>query len=282
MATIRQVPVMKRGCGFRMAGAIYLVGDAPAHVCGKLPLKLDRCPTCDHGIKFSRGWTWIDPVELWGERKCRFTDSGGIEDGLCKNRCPFYDVENRIGRKMGLLWIGKASYTVDEFGQEMEDMGFSRKIKTVPRGFEVGKSWVAFAHLEVIREIDKEVEIQKGSMVHVNLPTLTHCDIEVQKVKEDEPCILVHLDEEKVWVRTSEVTYLGTPVKRAAIFSVVRPQRIEYVVKGDETIEELDALEKRGFTLVKDVVVEDLKKAWEDLGRGGAEEGELTEAHTEQ
>lgn len=36
-----------------------------------------------------------------------------------------------------------------------------------------------------------------------------------------------------------------------AIFSAFVPQRIEYVVKGTETEEELDKLEKRGFTLVK-------------------------------
>jgi hypothetical protein len=35
------------------------------------------------------------------------------------------------------------------------------------------------------------------------------------------------------------------------IFSVFKPDRIEYVVKGDESEEELDALEKRGLTLVK-------------------------------
>lgn len=42
-----------------------------------------------------------------------------------------------------------------------------------------------------------------------------------------------------------EITY------QAGIFQAFKPSRIEYVVRGDETEEELDAKEKRGFTLVK-------------------------------
>ena len=41
--------------------------------------------------------------------------------------------------------------------------------------------------------------------------------------------------------------------RKPAIFSAFLPERIEYVVKGDETEEELERLEKRGLTLV-DVV----------------------------
>lgn len=38
---------------------------------------------------------------------------------------------------------------------------------------------------------------------------------------------------------------------KPAIFSAFRPTAIEYIVKGTETDEELDKLEKRGFTLIK-------------------------------
>jgi hypothetical protein len=37
----------------------------------------------------------------------------------------------------------------------------------------------------------------------------------------------------------------------AAIFHIFRPQRIEYVVKDDDSEEKLEGLEKRGITLVK-------------------------------
>ena len=34
-------------------------------------------------------------------------------------------------------------------------------------------------------------------------------------------------------------------------FYVYKPERIEYIVKGDESEEELDKMEKRGISLVK-------------------------------
>ena len=44
---------------------------------------------------------------------------------------------------------------------------------------------------------------------------------------------------------------IGDDKYQAAIFHVFCPSRIEYVVKGTETDEEIATLEKRGFTLVK-------------------------------
>jgi hypothetical protein len=41
------------------------------------------------------------------------------------------------------------------------------------------------------------------------------------------------------------------------IFMVFKPSRIEYIVKGDETQDELDALEARGLTLVRVERVQD-------------------------
>jgi hypothetical protein len=38
---------------------------------------------------------------------------------------------------------------------------------------------------------------------------------------------------------------------------VFKPSRIEYIVKGDETQDELDALEARGLTLVRVERVQD-------------------------
>lgn len=37
---------------------------------------------------------------------------------------------------------------------------------------------------------------------------------------------------------------------KAGIFQMFKPYRIDYVVKGDETDEELERMEKRGFTLI--------------------------------
>jgi hypothetical protein len=58
----------------------------------------------------------------------------------------------------------------------------------------------------------------------------------------------------QTWVLLAHREALPNPDgegKIPAIFHAFLPTRIEYVVKGTETEEELDALEKRGFTLVK-------------------------------
>lgn len=41
------------------------------------------------------------------------------------------------------------------------------------------------------------------------------------------------------------------------IFSFFRPQRIEYIITGEETTEQLEKLEKRGFTLIK--IIKDIE-----------------------
>ena len=53
------------------------------------------------------------------------------------------------------------------------------------------------------------------------------------------------------------------------IFSVFRPDRIEYVVKGDETEEEIEKLEKRGLTLVDVKMTEEQM----EIESGGSDSG---------
>lgn len=50
----------QRGCGWRTPGGLYLMAGGVAAPCGKLPLPLTTCPTCSAGVKFARGWTWVD------------------------------------------------------------------------------------------------------------------------------------------------------------------------------------------------------------------------------
>jgi len=56
----------KRGCRFRKIGGTYLVSDRGGVICDRLPIPLDICPTCGHGIHASRGWTWVDVAALVG------------------------------------------------------------------------------------------------------------------------------------------------------------------------------------------------------------------------
>lgn len=196
MPEIRLSIEAPRGCGYRKPGGIYLVtGAARWAPCGKLPFPLHVCPTCSGGIKPSRGWTWIDPSKLFAGRACQ-------PPVTCKAECPLHTSPgsdttspHEPADRAGLLWIGEQFYpTPLEWMTEAVSMGVSRRIKSVPRGFELGKHWIYVAH-------------------------------------------------RKVWLSADE--------QAPAIFQVFCPSAIEYVVKGDETEEELAALEKRGLSLVR-------------------------------
>lgn len=180
----------KRGCGYRKQGGLYLISGGMGRYCGALPIELSVCPTCHHGIKPSRGWTWIDLSALASVRGCQ--KEGGCGD------CPIADAKIS---QCGLIWIGEKFYPSPlSFSNEAHNMGISRRISAVPRGFKLGETWVALAHRKAI-----EGEFK--------------------------------LEEE--------------PTFKSAIFHVFKPQRIEYVVKDDDTPEKLESLEKRGISLVR-------------------------------
>jgi hypothetical protein len=146
----------KRGCGYRKVGGLYLVSGRGGRQCDRLPIKLDVCPVCSHGFKQSRGFTWVDLFGLVG---------GDHEDVLsqailpshcdCKPDCPLCWKVREIG-KAGLLWIGEKFYkNPGEFMAEGFELGFSRRIKALPRNFKVGESWILLAHPKTIREYVK-------------------------------------------------------------------------------------------------------------------------------
>ena len=190
----------KRKCGWRKNQGIYLVSNEQSVPCGKLPLPLTTCPTCSHGIKPSRSWTWINIDELTKGIECpiaAFSPSGDCY-------CP---LNTQLGR-IGLLFIGEKFYhSPKEYNDEANDQGISRRIKFVPRDFKLGM-WVALAHRKAIV---KKMVGENGT------------------VKE---------------------------VYTSAIFRVFKSSRIEYVLNGNETDEEIDALVERGLTpmIVKRVI----------------------------
>lgn len=125
------------------------------------------------------------------------------------------------GTKAGLIWIGGSFYkTPQEFTAEAAAMGVSRRIHNVPREFKLGETWVALGHAKTIAG-----ECEHGAPVgHV----CEHCP-DGESAGE--------------WL--------------PGVFTFFKPTAIEYVVKGDETEEELEALEARGFDLVAVVKAEE-------------------------
>ena len=154
---IKTVTDRKRGCGWRKEGGLYMMGGGVFTPCGKLPIPLDTCPCCGAGVKPARGWTWVNADALTKDAPCSL--AGDLKHGYLHETCP---LDGRIGRA-GLLWIGEAFYkTPGDWTREAQDQGISRRIKAVPRGFEIGETWVLLAHRRAIPATSPDQEPEPG------------------------------------------------------------------------------------------------------------------------
>lgn len=137
----------RRGCGYRKVGGLYLVGSGSGIACDRLPMAIEVCGCCGQGIKPTRGWTWVDIAGLVGGD--HIIAGAGCDDVVtcgCHSSCPLCHNVASMG-KGGLLWIGAQFYpTIEHFEVEAKALGVSRRITTLPRGFELGKTWLLLAH----------------------------------------------------------------------------------------------------------------------------------------
>lgn len=134
-----------RGCGRRKPGGYYLVASGEGEACCKLPYKLDVCPVCHAGFKPARGWTWIDSEALFGRIAC--------QNPHMESACP---AAKPMG-KVGLLWVGEKFYpTPADFNREAAEMGISRRLNAIPKGFVLGETWVCLAHRKAVRLSDRD------------------------------------------------------------------------------------------------------------------------------
>ena len=142
----------ERMCGFRKPSAngvgIYLMSSGESfEPCERLPHPLVICPCCGQGIKFSRAFTWIDPMQMFAPDSFPVCSHKGKHQ---HENCPMCS-PSLIGHKAGLLWVGEKFYPdPSDFTREAMDMGVSRKIPSLPHGFEVGKDVVFCAHKKAI------------------------------------------------------------------------------------------------------------------------------------
>lgn len=141
-----------RGCGYRKVGGLYLCGSGMPLACDRLPYLLKVCPTCGAGVKFTRGFSWLD----WDKYAGLHTEACS-----CMNSCPICVPDPT--RPYGLLWIGEQYYTPDEFIDEALKMGVSRRIAAIPKNLKLGETWVLFAHKRACGEKleDQEDSTQK-------------------------------------------------------------------------------------------------------------------------
>jgi len=125
-----------RQCGFRKVGGLYLCGGGFGMECDRLPYELKVCPVCGSGVKFSRGFTWLE----WNEY------AGNHTNCKCPETCPVCWPDTHP-QPYGLLWVGESFYTPEAFIQEAMQMGISRRIAAIPKGLKLGETWILFAHI---------------------------------------------------------------------------------------------------------------------------------------
>lgn len=148
----------KRGCGYRKTGAdgigLYLIGKGNFEPCERLPFPLTVCPCCGGGIGFFRGFKWIIPEQLFdpiSEPTC-----DGNPDHA-HDRCVMC-TPTLAGDRSGLMWIGEKSYSPTEFIREVRAVGISKRVASVPRGFEFGKDIIFLAHRKAVINYDDDNE----------------------------------------------------------------------------------------------------------------------------
>jgi len=156
----------KRGCGFRKVGGIYLVGEeSEGEYCHRLPIQCDVCPVCKSGIKQTRGLTWIDPVGLWKGRCNWMQDPAMQEEAQHCRACPACDPALLGGDELGLLWVGERYYSTPQaFNQEAKTQGISRRIPAIPKGFILGKHYIAFGHPKAIPSMPPDYDPPKAGI----------------------------------------------------------------------------------------------------------------------
>jgi hypothetical protein len=166
-----------RGCGYRSSGkngvGIYLMGGLYNEHCERLPFPLTVCPCCGAGIKPARSWTWVDPRLLFSEEqepRCQTLSKADGAHGHNCSMCPLCNAKGYFNEseRSGLLWVGEKFYpTPEHFLKEAVNMSVSRKIASVPHGFETGKTWVFLAH---IRGCQNENEKPSPAIIHAFRP----------------------------------------------------------------------------------------------------------------
>jgi len=143
-----------RGCGTRKVGGLYLTGSYVGVPCCRFPAVLDLCPTCGGGVKFTRSIQWVDPALFFKEpAMCVTADSTEVAArGFALSQAGSNCAVSRVdGTTAALMWCGEAHYkTPEDFLNEAETLGISKRLSAMPKGMVLGKTRVFLAHKKAV------------------------------------------------------------------------------------------------------------------------------------
>jgi len=199
-----------RFCGFRKIGGLYLCGEYISSPCDRMPFPLTTCPVCGQGIKVSRGFTQVNPYQLWGIHQ------------NCKDHfrpCFLCDPQDEPAY---IMLVGAGNYkTPEDFLDEARSMGISKRIPFIPKGLELGKTVTYLAHPKAC-EVKEPAVLQQAMAI-------------VEEAQTDQPRLL----------ETEKVTKaLGI------FCAFIPKKVEKLIWEKDATPEELGKLEHRGISPV--------------------------------
>jgi len=223
----------KRGCGYRKAGGLYLVGGGLSAPCDRMPFPLERCRTCGGGIKFTRGPQWLQPDFFTPHQDCH----DDCPCPVCATAGPDGSTSALPDDLFGphlLLWIGRKHYTPEAYLEEGRRLGVSRRLSALPKGLVLGETWVLLAHLDAVppREPDLCAKCGVAKILH--------------KAGESGQLAV------NGRVNPIPICDAFDPVKPTpGIFCAFVPRAVELILKqSDATPERVEREAKRGVTVV--------------------------------
>lgn len=144
----------KRGCGYRQVGGLYLCGEYAFAPCDRLPYELKSCPVCGAGIHFTRSFTEVNPLKLFGMHdqsdKGKFAPysvKASLEVCQCPPACY---VCYPTDKPAYIKTIGKKFYSPISFMDEAKNMGVSLRMAQIPKDLKLGETVVYLAHPEAV------------------------------------------------------------------------------------------------------------------------------------
>lgn len=226
-----------RGCGWRHEGYYLMGGQGIWQECGLLPIALDiPCVCCGRGViaqkvEKSGAITYLLPRSLHRVNIRMLAEPyfSRCDCSLC-HTCAFKQVE-----WVYMIGVGHKHYPNKiDFVREALSQGISKRINALPNDFKVGETWVALAH-------PRGVTRQGGLSGEV-----------VYREESEEELPLAVVTDDGVLV-ANDMRYAP------AIFGLFKPNRVEYVLSGEESDDFIDNLVKKGITPVMVMRQEDIQ-----------------------
>ena len=206
--TVRAEDKVERGCGYRKAGGLYLVGPPFGQVCDRLPFKIEPCPFCGHVYGFNRGLIKTTPKGIFyckhKTERVKLASGASVTVRCMCADCPVCNPAEEVA---GLMWVGKKFYTPDSFCKEAESLGVCKRIPYMPPWLKVKETRIFLAHAEAVVLMNQNGDSDEQGKLFTRAPGIFRAFIpqaveQVLNESEATPAIVEDLEKNGIDVVT--------------------------------------------------------------------------------